>query len=163
MARLALVNKIIEADPDLHHNSKFRMGDTQLWAAIISQSRVHYIAESLATHNITCESATRSKDSKKVALFNVSNAELMLTLCEKYGISSTVRRKFLNYWCASALKLAFHSQDKNLADQVREIKETFSFKEWCCFYGARYRLAHHGFKMFASTINLFRKNYPHWS
>jgi glycosyltransferase involved in cell wall biosynthesis len=156
MARLSLVNKIIEDDPYLHQNPKWLMGDAQLWTALISQSRAHYIPESLATHIITNESATRSKDVKKVALFSVSNAELMLTLCEKYGLSSTIRSKFLNSWCDSALRLAFHSQDKILADKVRGIKRTFSFIEWCRFYGARHRLAYHGFKVFASTINFFR-------
>ena len=162
MARLSLVNRIIEADPYLHQNSKFRMGDTQLWADIISQSRVHYIPESLATYIITNESATRSNDVKKVALFNISNAEMMLTLCEKYGLSSTIRSKFLNHWCDSALRLAFHSRNKKLADKVHEIKKVFSFKEWCRFYGAQNRLAYHGFKIFASTINLFRKKNANW-
>ena len=162
MARLPLVNKIIEEDPYLHQNPKFLMGDTQLWAAIISQSRVHYIPESLATHIITKESATRSKDVKKVMLFNVSNSELYLYLCEKYGLSSPIRDKFLNYWCDSALRLSFHSQDKNLADKVREIKAKFSFKEWCRFYGARNGLAYHGFKLFGSTMNLFQKKNAPW-
>jgi glycosyltransferase involved in cell wall biosynthesis len=162
MARLSLVNEIIETDPHLHHKSKFRMGDTQLHAAIISQSRVHYIPESLATHIITKESATRSSDVKKVAAFNVSSAELMLTLCEKYGLPSTVRRKFLDSWCESALHLAFHSQDKNLADKVHEIKKKFNFKEWCKYFGARYKLLYHGFKLFSSSSNMLREKNGSW-
>ncbi len=164
MARLFLVNKIIEADPFLHQSEKFLMGDTQLWAALISQSKAHYIPESLATHCITSESATRSKDVKKVALFGVSSAELMLALCEKYGLSSETQSKFLNSWCAAALSLAFHSHDKRLADEVLKTKRTFSFMEWCRFYGARYRLAYHGFKLFASTKNFFmnKKAHANW-
>ncbi|MBI5582153.1 MAG: glycosyltransferase [Deltaproteobacteria bacterium] len=162
MARLSLVNMIIDADPYLHQNPKFLMGDTQLWAEIISQSRVHYIPESLATHIITDESATRSKDVKKVVLFNISNAELMLALCEKYNLSSTIRNKHLNYWCDSALRLSFHTQDKKLADEVREIKKIFNIKEWCRFYGAQNRLVHCAFKMFTSIINLFREKFIQW-
>ena len=162
MARLSLVNRILEADPYLHQNTKWLMGDTQLWAAIIAQSRAHFMPESLATHIITSESATRSKDVKKVALFNVSNAELMLTLCEKYGLSSTVRRKFIDYWCESALRLALHSQDKDLADKVHEIKKKFNFKEWCKYFGARNELIYRGFKLFSSATSIFRKKHTHW-
>lgn len=162
MARLSLVNRVIEADPHLHQNPKFLMADTQLWADIISQSRVHYIPESLATHVITNESATRSKDLKKVLKFNISNAELMLCLCAKYNVPSTIRNKHLNYWCESALRLAFHTQDEKLANKVREIKKTFKIKEWCHFYGTRYGLAHYGFKMLGLTINLFRKKNVNW-
>lgn len=162
MARLALVNKIIKADPYLHQNSKFRLGDAQLWAEIIVQSRIHFIPESLATHIITSESATRSKDPKKMALFPVSAAELYLALCEKYHLSSTIYNKHINYWCKSALRLAFFSQDKNLAYKVREIKGAFSIKELTQFYGAQNRFAYHVFKVIYSTINLFRKKNSHW-
>jgi glycosyltransferase involved in cell wall biosynthesis len=162
MARLSLVNMIIEADPHLHQNPKFLMGDTQLWAAIISQSRVHYIPESLATHIITDESATRSKDVKKALKFSISNAELMLCLCEKYNLASTIRNRHLNYWCGSALRLSFHTRDKKLAEEVREIKKIFSIDEWCRFYGARNRLVHYGFKTVASIINLFREKNTNW-
>jgi glycosyltransferase involved in cell wall biosynthesis len=162
MASLPLVNKIIDEDPSLHQNPNFLMGDAQLWAALISQSRVHFIAESLATHVITNESVTRSKDPKKTALFNVSNAELMLTLCKKYSLPSAVHSRYLEYWCDSTLRLAFHSQDKKLAHKVREIKKTFSFQEWCRFFGAQSELANHGFKIIASAINLFRKKNGKW-
>ena len=54
------------------------MGDTQLWAETATKARLHYIAESLATHIITAESATRSKDVRKEIQFSISNAELML-------------------------------------------------------------------------------------
>ena len=162
MARLALVNMIVEADPHLHQSQKFLLGDAQLWAEIISQSRVHYIPESLATHIITDESATRSKDVKKTLLFCISSAELLLYLCEKYNLSSTIRGKYLNYLCQSALRLAFHSQDKKLADNVLKMKNNFCIKDWCHFYGAQNRLVYYGFKMFASIISLFRKKETHW-
>ncbi len=73
-ARLALVNRIIEDDSYLHQNTKFLMGDIQLWAALVSRSRAHFLPESLATYVLSSESATRSKNLIKLLKFNLSSS-----------------------------------------------------------------------------------------
>lgn len=113
------------------------MGDAQHWAEMAALARVHYIAESLATHNITKESATRSKETKKVLRFSISNAEVFLYLCDKYKFPPKIRAAYQAAWCGSSLQLAFHSRNAELADEVRRTKETFTWKDWLRYYGAR--------------------------
>ena len=107
-------------DPYLHQSDNFLMGDTQLWAETAKRSHIHYISESLATHTITDESATRSKDIKKRLRFAISNAELLLYLCKKYDLPSRIANRFEEYWCNSSLRLAFHTRNLELSDEVRK-------------------------------------------
>lgn len=161
MLRRTLYEQIVESDPYLHQNDFFLMGDTQLWAEISTLSNLHYIQESLATYNITNESATRSKDVKKRLRFERSQAELMMYLCDKYG-AAVNRSIFEDSWCMSTLRLAFHSRSAELAEEVRQKKKTFTFKEWLLFYGAKNIMFYHPFHLAALFLNLFRRGHCHW-
>ena len=107
MVRRTLCEQIIEADPYLHQSGHFLMGDTQLWAEMATKARLHYIPESLATYNITEESATRSKDVKKTLRFSTSNAELMLYLCNKYNLPQQLKDKYQIEFDECSLKTCF--------------------------------------------------------
>lgn len=137
MARRDLCEQIIEADPYLHQSDHFLMGDTQLWAEMTTLAKIHYIPESLATHNITEESATRSKDVTKRLRFSISNAEMHLYLCDKYNISKSVRERFESYWASSALRIAFHTRNTKLAVEARQKIAKLGWKQWIQYYGAK--------------------------
>lgn len=162
VTRRQLCDAIIEADPYLHQSGEFLMGDTQLWAEIATKAKLHYIPESTATHNITDESATRSKDENKVARFGMSGAKLQLYLCDKYNLPSHVRHKYEEYLLHCSLVLAFHSKNKDLADYVRNSKKTFTMKEWLRYYGARNFAVHHMYRALAAFLNLFKKKHRQW-
>ena len=130
MVRRNLCEQIIESDPYLYKSGHFLMDDTPLWAEMSTMAHLHYIPESLATHIITDESATRSKNVKKRLRFEISGAELDLYLCKKYNLSSSVRNMHEADWCDSSLRLAFHSRNAALAEEVRGKKKTFTSKEW---------------------------------
>ena len=112
--------QIIESDPYLHQSDHFLMADTQLWAEIASVARVQFIPESFATHYITGESATRSKDIKKRLQFAISGAKLMIYLCNKYNLPLSIRNKHEANLGNYLLQLAFHSRSAELADEVRK-------------------------------------------
>jgi glycosyltransferase involved in cell wall biosynthesis len=159
MVRRNLSEKIIELDPYLHQSGHFLMGDTQLWAEIATVSRLHYLPESLATYNIIDESATRSKDIKRKLRFAISSSELYLYLSQKYDLPSIVRTHHEAEWCDYSLRLAFHSRNKQLADDVRNKKKTFTFEEWFRYFGAKYPTIHRFYLLSASIFNLFRRKH----
>ena len=163
MVRWDLCEEIVEADPYLHKSDHFLMGDTQLWVEIAAKARLHYIPESLATHTITEESATRSKDIKRELRFSISNAELMLYLCKKYNLPTRIRDRFETYFETCSLQLAFHTQNRKLADEVRNQKGTFTLKEWIRYYGARNILVHDIYRASVSFLGLFRKKHSQWT
>jgi len=166
MVRRTLYARIIESDPYLHQSNHFLMGDTQLWAEIATVAGVHRIPESLATHNITDESATSSKDIKKRLRFLISVSELCLYLydkySDKYNIPLSVRNVHEADWCEFSLQLALHSRNAGLAEEVRRRKSTFTRKECLRYYGAKYLTFHYAYRIAASFRNLFRKEPNIW-
>jgi len=162
MVRRILRDRIREADPYLHQSGNFLMGDTQLWAEMATMAHLHYIPESLATHNITEESATRSKDKKKELQFKISRAELGIYLCNKYNLSSSIRNEEQASWCDSTLRLAYHSRNSVLADKVRREKKTFTWKEWLRYYGAKNPAIHHICHVATLFSAFFKKEHNQW-
>jgi glycosyltransferase involved in cell wall biosynthesis len=162
MVRRTILDQVREADPYLHQSDQFLMRDTQIWAEISTIAHLHYIPESLATHNITVESATRSRDIKKRLRFAISGAKLMLYLANKYNAPISVRKKHEESWCDYSLQLAIHSRNAELADEVRRQKKTFTWKQWCRYYGAKNLAIHHIFWLTDFFRNLFRKENNEW-
>ncbi|MEW6115771.1 MAG: glycosyltransferase [Nitrospirota bacterium] len=157
MMRRELLEQVVEGDPYLHQNEKFLMGDTQLFAELALISDVSYYPESLATYRIHGESATRSKDPKKEARFWSSACEMRLYLCDKHNLSEHIRRKAEWDWCNSSLRLAFHSGNAELADEVRRRKKTFTGKEWLQYYGAKNPVLGYPLRLAASFSNAVGK------
>jgi glycosyltransferase involved in cell wall biosynthesis len=162
MLRRHLSEEVKASDPYLHLSGHFRMGDTQLWAELSTKTQFHYIAESLATHIITEESATRSKDVKKRLQFSISRAEMILYLCNKYNLTGSYRKRYENDWSNYSLRLAFHLRDKELANKVRIRKKSFTGKEWFRYFGAKYLVIHYTYRTVAFLFSLFRKKNSQW-
>jgi hypothetical protein len=119
------------------------MGDLQLWAEIATLAELHCIPESLATYNATGESASRSKDFQKTLRFDISGSEVRLYLCRKYNLPARIRAKYESTWCDGSLRLAFHSGNAELSDEVRRRKKRFTGKEWLLYYGGKNRAIYH--------------------
>ncbi len=156
MGRRKLVERIIDGDPYLHQNEKFLMGDTQLFAELALLSKVSYYPENLATYRILGESATRSRDPKKVVQFWKSAFEMKLYLCDKHKLSKSMRRKVELDWCNASLYLAFFERSAELAEEVRK-KKAFTLKEWLLYYGAKNLMLNRLLRSSASCRNLLRK------
>ena len=162
MVRRILREQVREADPYLHQSDHFLMGDLQLWAEIATMAELHCIPESLATYNATGESASRSKDIKKTLRFDISGSEVRLYLCRKYDLSAGIRDKYESTWCNGLLRLAFHSGNAELSDEVRRRKKRFTWKEWLLYYGGKNRAIYHIWRVAAWFRALSKKGDIPW-
>lgn len=159
MIRKNLLEQVTDDDPYLYQNNNLLMGDLQLFAELTSISEVSYLPESTATYRIHDESATRSKDSAKTAHFCKSACEIKLYLCDKYKLPNGIRKKVELDWCDSSLRLAFHTQDKELADIVRNKKKSFTWQEWLKYYGAKNTKYYRPLRVTTFLLSLLRKAY----
>jgi glycosyltransferase involved in cell wall biosynthesis len=157
MTRKYLYDRVIESDPYLHKSGKFRLGDQQAWAELSLISEVSYIPECLATYRVIDESASRSKDSKKVWQFYKSVNEMRLYLCDKHKLSENNRIREESYYLDISLRLAFLERNADLAMEVKKKKQTFTWKEWLRYFGAKYIAIHYGYRAVAFLLNIFRK------
>lgn len=163
MLRRSLMEPIIEADPYIHESDKFLMGDTQLWAEMATVANLKYLPDSLATHCITNESATRSKkDINKELRFEISNAELLLYLCEKHGLASSIREKCEEYWCQNSLWLAYNLRNVELAEEVRRKSQRFTWKQWMLYGGTKNMAVHSLCRAAIFSRNMFIKKHDPW-
>lgn len=133
-ARKELMQRIIEADPFLHKSSHFKMGDTQLWAEISLYSKLYRINDSLATHNIFPESATNSKDKRKIINFWISNSEMCVYLCNKHNLSSAIKDQHLKCIQRRKLRLALYEKNHDYAKSIINDYNKLSMKNliWYC-------------------------------
>lgn len=163
MARRSLCEEITAADSFLHKGDHFLMGDTQLWAELATRARLHYIPESLATHNITGESASRSSNLGKVLRFEKSGAELRLYLCKKHNVSLELREKCEFGYAEATLRLAAHEQNRDAADEIRRMRKKLTLKQWVHYCGARNVIAHRLHRAMVWGIGLQRKPHDQWT
>ena len=154
MTRRTLSWQIIDSDPYLHQSDHFLMGDAQHWLETAVRARVHYISESLAAYTQTEESATRSKDIKRILRFAISNEEVLIYLCDKHNLPSNVRNASEASWCDASLRLAFHTRNGELADEIRRKKRAFTYKHWLWYYAAKYSALYYPFRFAASFRNV---------
>jgi len=160
--RRSLYDDVKTADPYLHLSGHFLMGDTQLWAEISTKAHLHYMTEALATHVISEESATRSKDVKKLLRFGVSQAEMMLYLCTKYNLPTNLRSAHERWLYDASLRLAFYQRDLELANEVRSRTKKFSAEQWIRYFGTKYLIIHYGCKAAAFFADKFRRKNNPW-
>jgi len=162
IARRTLINQIIDSDQYLYQSDYFLMGDTQLWAEMSTMAHLHYIPESLATHNIMVESATQSKDIRKKLQFSVSNEKLILYLCDKYDLPSSTKNLFKEALSVVSLRLSFYDRNAKLADEVKMKKKKFTWKQWMMYYGAKYTAMYYFCRLGTIVLGIFRKDENRW-
>lgn len=163
MMRRNLCEQIIDLDPYLHQGEHFRMGDTQIWVETANIAGLHYIPESLATHVITEESATRSKDISKTLLFKISNADLMIYLSKKYGLPYNVVEKYEYYRYDLLLRLAYYTRNSKLAEELIKQINKLDWKKWLRYKGAKNIFYHEVYRVLEMINRLFKKNDNDWA
>jgi hypothetical protein len=163
MARRKLLEQITEADPFLHQSGHFLMGDTQLWAEMSTIAHLHYIPESLATHRITDESASRSKDVVRSLRFSVSCGELGLHLCRKHNLQNKTRAIVEEYWLDASMRLALRTRDSKMADELLKKAKWLSWKNHIRYLSAKYSIFYYMWQTASMIRNLFIKSVNKWS
>ena len=162
MTRRHLYEQVTESDPFLHQGGNFLLGDQQAWIEISLISVVSYIPECLGTYRVLVESASRSKDSKKLWLFYNSVNEMRLYLCNKHKFSENFRSRVESELLDSSLRLAFFERNFALALEVRNKKQTLTWKEWLRYLGAKYVVIHYGYRVASSVSEIFKKKNVQW-
>jgi hypothetical protein len=160
--RSDLCERIIAADPFLHESNHFLMGDVQMWAEMSAAAGTGYIQESLATYNVSEESATRSNDIARELRFQASLSELALYLCKKYEMPEDIRKRRLAQWCDTSLRLALHERNAPLAEKARKRKMKFTWMDRYRYYGARYRIGYYSYIFFLSLKKMLPKRRKDW-
>lgn len=135
--RKDMARQAVESDLVLFSSGRFRMGDTQLWAEISCRADIFYFDESLATYNILEESATHSKDHVKKCMFWRSNSEMRVYLAKKHKLPEDEIRAYENDLHEWELMLAFHQNDKNLAESAKKAIGVMTFRQTLFFWGAK--------------------------
>ena len=135
--RKDLLDDLIASDPFLYTGGHFLSGDTQMWAGFSQITRLAYIDESLATHNVLVESAAHSKDVTKYLRIVKSGAELKLYLAKKYGLPEAYQKNMQERIWNLTMKLAFHEKNAKLAEEVKKSKKNLTFMEWLQYWGSK--------------------------
>jgi glycosyltransferase involved in cell wall biosynthesis len=161
--RTELYKQISESDPYLHQSCRFLADDTQIWADIADISSVYFIPESMATYNVTAESETRSSNPAKRLRFSVSNAELMIYLCDKYHVRPDVKKRYQHYWCNSAIRLAFYTRDAQLAEKARKTVSVLTWKEWLQYFGAKHQAFNALCMLISRLVKPLRRGRSAWT
>jgi glycosyltransferase involved in cell wall biosynthesis len=162
MMRRHLYEQIIEADPFLHQDRNFLLGDQQAWIEISLISLVSYMPECFGTYRVLVESASKSKDSKKLWRFYNSVNEMRLYLCNKHKFPENFRKRVESELLDSSLRLAFFERNYDLAVEVKKEKQTFTWKEWLRYLGAKYMFIHYGYRLASSVSNFVKKKDAQW-
>lgn len=140
LLRKSLHDQVKAADPYLHQNDNFKMGDTQLWAEMSLVADIHFIADSLATYNILEESATQSKDIKKVLQFWISSHKMVLYLCKKYSLPDSVEEKYELFLRRKTFQLAFYENRLDLALEARNKYDPLPFRDAVFYLATKYKI-----------------------
>lgn len=135
MLRRNLFEKVVSADPYLYQSGSLLAYDVQLWAEMAAVSKVGYIPESLATYNVSENSATRPKDVENALRFTISGCEVGLYLCKKYGMAED-KRVERALWTTS-LALACHTRNRTLAEDIRRKMSRLRPIDWFRYYAAK--------------------------
>jgi glycosyltransferase involved in cell wall biosynthesis len=162
LAKRELLERIIESDPYIHESGEFLMGDIQMWAEMSAAAGAGYIPESLATYNVSEESATRSRDIARELRFQVSLSKLTLYLSKKYGMPEDVTKRRLEQWCDTSLRLALHERNAPLAEKARKRKMKFSWKDRYRYYGARHAIIYYSYLLFLSLRKTLPNGRKEW-
>ena len=137
MVRKNLRDRIIASDHFLYNSNAFLMRDTPLWVEIATKAYIHYIPESMATHNIIPGSFTQNRDIKKRYRFRVSGAEVMIYLCEKHNLPKAFKDRYIAHCCFCRLRLAFYTRDLDMAEQAIKKNVEFSWKDRLFYIGLK--------------------------
>ena len=113
------------------------MGDTQLWAGLISRGKTYFFPESLATYRFLPESASRSRSYIQQQRFYRSAADLMLHLAKKHGLPESEVGYHKQKLANQDLVLALLSADKELGDTGYRSLETVTLRHWLLFLASR--------------------------
>ena len=123
VVRSNMLNNIIN-ECKFEFSDEFMMGDVQMWIEIAFRSKVKYIDESFAIHNMLEESASNTKCIDKSIKFLKNHKEILLHYANKYGGGKTenLKKNIVSYFNSILSTFAYKTRNYELG---REILEDF--------------------------------------
>jgi hypothetical protein len=104
------------------------MGDIQLWLELSRHGRIVPIRESLATYRVITESASRSRDHRKIFKFCESALNLSEHYVKKFGYDADVLHqvRMSQFW--GMFQIVMKNQDEELREQLRSLLDSRSME-----------------------------------
>jgi len=136
LVRQDIYRKVLETNSLFYQDSTQPCLDRPLWMAIMTESDIGYINESLATYNILDYSATRDKDPARLLRISIRMKEQIIYLIEHYNLPNEERCIHVNDLWRRKLKLSFFENDAALAIECKAGLRTLSLIELIQFWGA---------------------------
>jgi glycosyltransferase involved in cell wall biosynthesis len=137
VARRDAVFRVVDSDPNIFQNENQPAGDNALWVGMFLLGGIGYIDESLATYNRPTESATQSRDVRKILRMSILMKEQMLYLIDKYDLPVAERARHLEDLWRRKLKLAFYEKDAEMAAESKKNLRQLSSVEQLQCWGAK--------------------------
>jgi glycosyltransferase involved in cell wall biosynthesis len=117
MVRREKLQQVLESSPECT-DPKWPMGDTQRWLELSRLGKVGCIHEALATKNMLGESASSSRDMRKLLHFFLAARELSLHYLQKYPVSNEVDRAVRKKLALALLQHAYDARDAATAEKM---------------------------------------------
>jgi len=137
-ARLDVIRDLVASDRETYGpDARFLMGDTQLWAGLISRGKTHFFPESLATYRFLPESASRSRSYIQQQRFHCSAADLRLHIAKRHGLDKSEVAHYQRKLAKQQLILALVSADKELGETGYRSLDTPALRDKILFLASR--------------------------
>ena len=130
MVQRAMLLRVLDTCPECS-DPKWPMGDTQRWLELSRLGNVGCIHEALATKNMLNESASSSRDARKLLRFFLAARELHLHYLEKYPVGAEVDRAVREKLASALLQHAYEACDSAVADTMFEDYVAQGGRSWC--------------------------------
>jgi len=117
VARREKLQWVLDTCPECS-DPKWPMGDTQRWLELSRLGKVGCIHEALATKNMLNESASSSRDARKLLRFFLAGRELNFHYLQKYPVTPTVERAVREKLALALLQHSYDACDPSVADAM---------------------------------------------
>ncbi len=138
--RSSTLNEMLSTCPECY-DSRFLMGDTQRWLELSRRGKVKCLHEVTATHLIISESASQSKNPKRVLRFILSTKDVLEYYIKKYGCPPEIKAAALSRVNIGVLACAYAAGDFETATKTlkehRESKLSPTVLPWLYYFGSR--------------------------
>lgn len=90
---------------------KFMMGDTPLWLTLLSYGKAHFMPEATGVYRIHGGSSSRQVDPAAKARFDLSSAEMRITMAEHFSLEEWQIEKFYHEYYFMLAKCYIYHRD----------------------------------------------------
>lgn len=143
--RANLLQKIAAEHPEIA-DPTWPFGDAQTWLEMARLGKVKYLPESLATYRFLSESASQSRDRKRVYQFRVKVRDLMLHYLNKYGCPAAIAREAKAFTAICLMREAYYARERVLMPILLKDAQRHYLRipteNWLYYVGARNRLTY---------------------